>query len=508
MWPRRVCAVLLAVVVSVVTSGANPPAQAAPRADLNLTVNTAADGAAAAPLNNGVCETLPGNRQCTLRAAIMKANNWHAGSVTIVLPGLPAGGVYQLTIAASGPDDDRTGDLNLYPSAGRPSVTLVGHGSDSVIDASGLVPADRVLSIAPGVTATLALLTIQGGQNTSGAGLANAGHLTLTDSILYGNQALTVGLNPGEGGGLFNTGQAELLGDEILQNTASADGAGIENAYGVMTLTNSLVNSNGTNGESGGISNYMGALAVIQTEVSYNHADTAAGISNTFGALTMTASSLNQNTAMNNGTSGGGLYNNCGSAVLVNSTVSGNYAYGSGAGVDNFDGISSCGTVLKLYNDTIAFNVAAIGGSGQGGGIFNMSSRAVEFQNTILSNNQLGLGAFNPGDCSGALISHGYNLVSSTAGCTLAGTTMGNILNQFARLRPLTFNGGLTPNHALNPNSPAVDAGNPAGCTDEFAAPIATDQRGAPRTANGAGTTRCDIGAYELQRTVNLPLVR
>jgi len=32
------------------------------------------------------------------------------------------------------------------------------------------------------------------------------------------------------------------------------------------------------------------------------------------------------------------------------------------------------------------------------------------------------------------------------------------------------------------------------------------DQRGAPRPANGARATICDIGAFELQRTVDLPL--
>jgi len=40
-------------------------------------------------------------------------------------------------------------------------------------------------------------------------------------------------------------------------------------------------------------------------------------------------------------------------------------------------------------------------------------------------------------------------------------------------------------------DSPAIDAGNPAGCTDHQGNLLATDQRGAPRAG------RCDIGAYE-----------
>ena len=36
-----------------------------------FTVNSTADVPASAPLNNGVCETAPGNGICTLRAAVM-----------------------------------------------------------------------------------------------------------------------------------------------------------------------------------------------------------------------------------------------------------------------------------------------------------------------------------------------------------------------------------------------------------------------------------------------------
>ncbi|MDA2921629.1 hypothetical protein MYX76_19395, partial [Desulfobacterota bacterium AH_259_B03_O07] len=54
----------------------------------------------------------------------------------------------------------------------------------------------------------------------------------------------------------------------------------------------------------------------------------------------------------------------------------------------------------------------------------------------------------------------------------------------------LTNNGGSTETHALSPNSPAVDAGNPAPPGSGGNACEATDQRGIPRN--------CDIGAFEL----------
>ncbi|HKX13302.1 MAG TPA: DUF11 domain-containing protein, partial [bacterium] len=42
-------------------------------------------------------------------------------------------------------------------------------------------------------------------------------------------------------------------------------------------------------------------------------------------------------------------------------------------------------------------------------------------------------------------------------------------------------------------NSPAIDAGDPAGCIDQDGDPLTTDQRGAPRPFGD----RCDIGAFE-----------
>ena len=53
-------------------------------------------------------------------------------------------------------------------------------------------------------------------------------------------------------------------------------------------------------------------------------------------------------------------------------------------------------------------------------------------------------------------------------------------------LEKLDDYGGETPTHALEAESPAVDAGVQAGCP-------ATDQRGEPRN-DGA----CDAGAFEL----------
>jgi len=51
---------------------------------------------------------------------------------------------------------------------------------------------------------------------------------------------------------------------------------------------------------------------------------------------------------------------------------------------------------------------------------------------------------------------------------------------------------------ALPSGSPAIDAGNPSGCTDGQSHLLKTDQRGQPRP-DREDTRGCDMGAYERQ---------
>src|SRR4029434_3974851 len=102
------------------------------------------------------------------------------------------------------------------------------------------------------------------------------------------------------------------------------------------------------------------------------------------------------------------------------------------------------------------------------------------------------------GECDGTIISNGNNLMENydTSHCTVTG----NPLLADPRLGPLQNNGGPTQTHALLSGSPAIDAGNPNGCRDQFGVLLTTDQRGLPRSTldgNRDGTARCDIGAVE-----------
>ncbi len=208
----------------------------------------------------------------------------------------------------------------------------------------------------------------------------------------------------------------------------------------------------------------------VQNGYSYPFSNIGGGIS-IGGNLT-----LNNSIVRNNASEyGGGGIDNIGTLTLTNSTVSGNVARlsSSGGGIRNWAGGS-----LIVNNSTISDNMA----DADGGGIFSQSGTVI-VRNTILAGNTAsGSGP----DCQGAITSLSYNLIGNTSGCTFSAGT-GDLLNVDAKLVPLADWLGFFP---LRIDSPAIDAGNPAGCVGS-AGLLTTDQRGISRIG------RCDIGAYE-----------
>lgn len=237
-------------------------------------------------------------------------------------------------------------------------------------------------------------------------------------------------------------------------------------------------------------------------------AEWGGGINNT-GTLTVNSCSISGNISVGRGfrgAEGGGIFNT-GKLTINNSTISGNTARGSAGGAGG--GIFSAGT-LGITNSTISQNGTVGGGGGilTGGYSGNLSLNSVTIsgnssafgggvdfpygsatiQNSIVANN-------SGGDCSGTLTSHGYNL-SSDGTCNLTNT--GDLNNTNPQLGPLQYNGGPTQTMSLPAGSPAVDAGNPNGCTDGLGHLLKTDQRGMPRP-DPEDSRGCDMGAYERQ---------
>lgn len=219
---------------------------------------------------------------------------------------------------------------------------------------------------------------------------------------------------------------------------------------------------------------------------------------NMTGAMTITSSVIISNTSVGPFFGGGGVAIGSGDLVIVNSTLSDNRATGDGGG------IYVAGGSLSLNNITIANNTADSDndGAGDGGGIAVAPEGAVVFRNTIIGGNT-DRGEQAP-DCSGTLVSGGYNLVSVAAGCTIEGVTDGNLIGVNPGIGPLRNNGGATLTHALLPGSPAIEGGNPLppGSGENACEP--TDQRGVSRPQ----WVRCDIGAFEfVPARLHLPLI-
>ena len=243
----------------------------------------------------------------------------------------------------------------------------------------------QVVSVAPDVTVALSGLTIAGGSASSGGGITNAGNLTVTDLVITNNVASgsgggvdnsgTIILNDttvtrnqalgGSGGGIDNTSSITIIGSTISDNLVLYDnpsiqgnGGGIENG-GTISITDSTISGNSVEeGIGGGIDNSSGSLTLTNATIAGNSAAGAGGISNDQNAtVTAISTTISNNVASGNATSGGGLYVKGGSAALFDTIVALNTAEGGATASDITLGSGTVSTAS-------AYNLIGMGGSG------------------------------------------------------------------------------------------------------------------------------------------------
>jgi len=310
---------------------------------------------------------------------------------------------------------------------------------------------------------------------------------------------------------VFGTGTVTVRGAGARQTVIDAHQASrvfnLEAAKSVlegMTVTGGNTNpmlSGEVPGDGGGVLAYEAEEAVLQgVNVSGNVASqNGAGVSAPPEGVNKTVLSIANSTIANNRVSGGaveglggGIYA-LGKLSLVNSTVTGNSAESTGLVVQGggvllaIDPASAEGSEGTIVNSTIAGNSVGTAGVGGGLAVYNPEptiggSAALSLKNTIVAGNTGPAGA---SDCAPvAMVTSDHNL-SSDASCMF--TDPGSKQNTNPLLGALANNGGETDTLALQPNSPAIDAGTNAGCPP-------ADQRGVARPQGAA----CDIGAFEL----------
>jgi predicted outer membrane repeat protein len=305
---------------------------------------------------------------------------------------------------------------------------------------------------------------------------------TIVDAGGLSSQVAVVGSQP--------RAQVTLSKMTFRNAVGQADGGGIYNCFGTLTVIDSIVTNNrishgnGSFGYGAGIYNCPSStLTLINTTVSGNSAEIGGGICSG-GYLTIVNSTFSGNVAREHKA---GAIANYGTLFITNSTFSGNSSGSGGVagGIMNGGLFQSSGT-LVIDNSTLSGNTA---GEGKGGGIFNLPGSPAVIQNSIVANN-------TGENCQGQVGSGGYNL-SSDNSCSF--DTVGDLNNTDPKLGPLQNNGGPTDTMALLPGSPAIDSGNPSGCRDIYGHRLKTDQRGAPRP-DKEDSGGCDMGAYERQK--------
>jgi CSLREA domain-containing protein len=385
-------------------------------------VNNISDTVDAIP-GDGICSDAFGN--CTLRAAVQTANEQSdADLITFSL-------VAPITIGLVGSALTITSSLTITPPPGLMNLTVLGG------------PEYRAFDIFPsGGVVTLNRITISGGYLSSGCGGGiMGGNMNLNHVVVRNNSA---GLSGGGicGGGM-NISDSTIADNRVEPGNGSAfgDGGGIF-LYGSANITRSTISGNRS---------YRGPGIYAQS-----------------GVITITNSTIANNTALN----------------MIN---------GLGGGICALDNAA-----ISLTNVTIANNTSF--GTARISGIYNGTPNAIKLRNTIVAANN------GNADLFGSFTSLGNNLIGNPGNVTgFINNVNGDKIGVNPVLAPLANNGGPTLTHALAAGSPAINAGN--NCivtltcsTNNPPEPLTTDQRG-PGFSRQVGPA-VDMGAFE----VNAPL--
>jgi len=382
--------------------------------------------------------------------------------------GLLAGGSSAFSIAGSTFDGNQatgTGGGFYYAGPGNAVLTdtkALGNFSSSI--GGGALSCSGTVQVSGSEFSDNVTLAGNGG----GLFAAGAAGTTIQNTVFRRNSG-----GPGPGGGLFSTagtGTITLTDVEASDNSGTA-GGGMFLAVPTVTLTRVQALRNGSgSGPGGGIFLVPSTLGTIaDSTVDGNIAGGAGGgLFAGSPTVTITNSTISNNRAAGPA-SGGGIFFGVTASTVTNVTFSGNVCDTSGGG-------AYAAGAVTMRNVTFADNVAPMGSALFNGGTATLGSSIIV--GSAVSH------------CAGAAMTSGDFNIDSNGTCGLAGGNDRN--NVDPQLGPLADNGGPTFTQLPAATSPAIDAGNPAGCP-------ATDQRGEtrPTDGNGDGSAICDVGAVE-----------
>ncbi len=548
-------------------------------APVTFTVNTTGDADDVNP-GDAVCDSdaIAAGPQCSLRAAIKEANAVPPQSVTSL--------TINFAIPASQPNCDATTSactINLtreLPQVTAASLTIEGPGADMLTVRRNSIDAYPVFTVSgPVEVVTISELTVnngftlrRGGGILFTPGVGSQSTLNVIGCEITGNFAGSAGGGIAANG---STANLNITGTTVRGNFTDAfpfsnsnlvGGGGIafEGApeAGTMTITDSTISDNVSEGDAGGLLSKGGRnVSIVNSRFIGNVADTAssalgggifAGVAGlTFpsalnitncqftgnrakrgggaalqqdleGIINVTGSTFSDNISTLN--QGGGINLQDGTLNVVNSTINnnkgaaiGNNPPGRGGIFVDTGGNGPATITLNVANSTISGN----DGDGINGGIDQLRGKLNVTNSTIVGGVALSLTSATVkssilSQASGAFTSGGFNFISSF---DPMGTGFTNGVNNdqvgtpSAPLNPKLDptgpkdNGGPTWTIALLSGSPAIDKGTAAGLTGA----LTTDQRGTgftrtfddPEVSNAGDAT--DIGAFEFNPAAPTP---
>lgn len=427
-----------------------------------------------------LCAALAATLACALSATDASARN---------APDRPA------AVAVANCNDSGTGSLReaVTNAADGDTIDLTQLGCSRISLTTGALATavDNLTLVGPGA----GLLTIDGAYNSGQDILFDlgTGSLTIQDMTLANGYKYRADL-PARGGCVYSLASVTLDGAVLTNCQAHATGAGNRALGGAvytsqdLTMIESIVSSGYVGNPDSPDGEGRGAGVYVR------------------GSLIAKYSTIADCSAPNlgSGSLGGGAFVYR-SALILNSTLSNNYAWHMGAifagrgsddpvEIDNSTitdnrAIAWAGVFanapMKLQNSTIAFNHAFSGEYGGAAGIgVHVGGSTFDMESSILANNtrqyygeQYDLTMF-----SGTLVGTNNVIVSANI------PVMPGTLQVDPRLGPLRDNGGLTLTRMPMTGSPVIDAGNNVQGTS-------VDQRGPgyPRVIGAAP----DIGALE-----------
>ena len=382
-----------------------------------------------------------GRRRRAAGAALTAGSAALAATAALAGPGAaPAGAVAQ-TFTVSSTDDAGPGTLR------QAVLDANANPGDDTIVFTGLATFN-LITLTTGQLTVTDNVDIQGmGGTVWGGDTTRVFYLAVPDQVSISGLTIAHGNTGGPGGAIVSIGGDLVLdGMNLANNVAAGDGGAIDfsGAGAALTIRNSRLSGNTTEGEGGGLHAYGAGQVTIESSgfVSNVAASDGAGMDlSTLGGVSVTGTSISDNHA---GGGGGGLYaddiagdlslsgltvatNDAGSGgggmawfdvdgsvSLSNSVVSGNH--GSHGGGLYFDG--DHGTPTTIESTTISGNAAD---DGDGGGLY-----AESFDSSFVIRNSTISGNAASDDGGGLVLTEVFEGGSaSILNSTITGNTVG-----------------------------------------------------------------------------------